>query len=417
MINILFVGHDITYVDFYNLLSRNLDPNSYNTKHIYLRPSALLYARFKYSIRSPNFFLLRFLKERCLHESIDNDIDYRFYKSSIKNNLEEYRTLFLKYYKKLDKELSDENFDFVIMPGEYRLLEQAIMKFLHSRGLARKIYFFEAGPPGYTYFDIQGVNANSSFREKKINKLTQGLPHNELLNQIAKPSKIIIFLKITDLFWLFMSKLMNCMLDGEEYWKAFTDRFKKSFKNKPYEKKQISPDNRNILFLDQLKRDVNFTHFGISDQDLFKKLSEIMVNDQSINMIWKNHPLGDKSKVLQRLKQRFNNRIIIGDSYNLDALHLMYQGCITVNSNGGIESLLAGKPVLTLGTSYYDNLLGVSKDIESFMESLNANNSMIVKSYIDEAKNFLRDCFVKIDYRNNKFSTDKDIKELVRRLF
>ena len=55
---------------------------------------------------------------------------------------------------------------------------------------------------------------------------------------------------------------------------------------------------------------------------------------------------------------------------------------MTVNSTGGLDSLLLGKPVHILGKSYYQDLYGVidEKDLKPYLEGkLNLERELVIK--------------------------------------
>ena len=75
---------------------------------------------------------------------------------------------------------------------------------------------------------------------------------------------------------------------------------------------------------------------------------------------------------------------------------------MTVNSTGGLDSLLLGKPVHILGKSYYQDLYGVidEKDLKPYLEGkLNLERELVIK----EAQSFISKNFVPIDFRGGNF--------------
>ena len=153
-----------------------------------------------------------------------------------------------------------------------------------------------------------------------------------------------------------------------------------------------------------MRNDINNTHFGIAEVELEQQLVELLSNDLSIRMIWRDHPLEISNELFQRVSTSFPGRVFRMDKIPLYRLLASAEGVVTVNSNAGLEALESGLPVRLLGRSYYKKLKGVCEDNISF----EASRKKIKECGPDEtirrdAKRFLKECFLPIDYRGGDF--------------
>lgn len=413
---ILFVGHDITYALFYASIEANfIESQHISTKHIYIRPSAWAYAKFILKINASSPSLMRvfsniFSTKINPKEAI---VDLSFYETNEISEIDrqKYFKLYNKYCIYLEKIFDAYSCDIAVLPGEFRLFEQALLTTLKTRKSSSKILYMEAGPPGYTYFDPEGVNANASFAITGNNPTTQlinnkSTPLTQTTSPLHQPSRNLFL--ILDILWLLVIKTFNDILDLKEYWVAFLNRLKrlKSVKNNNNKLNASNIDNsyERILFLGQVKNDVNNTHFGVSASILQQNLSELLHSDLNIHLIWRDHPLERLGSLFDYLNVNFPRRVLRGSNLLLKVELSTCQGVVTVNSNAGLEALESGIPVRLLGKSYYSSLPGVFTDNESFNAYRRQMKKYNLTSDIKfSAKQFLKNCFLPIDYRAEDF--------------
>lgn len=420
---ILFVGHDISYVQFYKALSKELSHDKdIEPFHLYLRPSASIYAKLTPSINSSSFALSRFVaKKNEAFEKPSDLIDLKFYDSILTNSKSSKLIQLYNCYKNrftFEMNLKFKVIDVAILPGEYRLFEQAIVNSLKSQSPETKILYFEAGPPGYIYLDPQGVNANTSITKTKFsNVLSEALNVSDSSFKnfyIYKPLPKIIknsFL-IIDLIWLLLARLRGGLWDLDEYNLAFFNRLKK-IANKIFQKThlelnkyQFKKDNNltYIMYAGQVSSDVNSTHFGLKEESILIKLSELLDSSDAIRIIWRDHPLEKKNHLFSKIEGKYKGRIFKLDELSLDESLSLVNGVVTVNSNTGIEALSKGLPLYLLGKAYYQLVYGVTDKKNNFLEWCNQHQEQGPDIKIIHAiQEFVKNTFFPIDYRGENY--------------
>lgn len=419
---ILFVGHDINYVRFYYAVESALRfRTQLSTLHLYSRPSAWLYARLilKITVRTPSIGRLFgwWLSARDLNTDL---IDLRFYPTSTNAvQKSKFERLYKGYVSLLQKTLSEIEFDLAVLPGEYRLFEQATIAALKSAKRMPQIIYFEAGPPGYVYLDQSGVNANASFAVTGVSQL---IAHIETattyppIRQATLSSLVHKFLLSIDVVWLWLVKKSNGLLDLEEFWVAMRNRLQMSrvISQEATNESNALLTGPSIVYIGQVRNDINHTHFGVSDAEVEKNIYEILSDDPSIRLIWRDHPLELSDKLFERISSVFPNRVLRMNKMSLQQILTSVEGVVTVNSNGGLEALASGLPVRLLGRSYFSKLQGVCQDNLSFIKL----RKEIRQSGPDEAirrdaERFLRECFLPINYRGGDFRNAYLASELI----
>ncbi len=415
---ILFIGHDISYVQFYTAITKELSiVSDIECHHIYLRPSASIYAKLIPDIKSSSLSLSRLtaiLKRN--YTTLSDKVDFGFYKSqaSCRERLLKLNKIYSAYKNKFLTELADLNkLDVVILPGEYRLFEQAIINVLTQYSPQTRILYFEAGPPGYVYIDRDGVNANSSITRLKFSQIlkeankAKTIGHNFYLHR-RMPLIFKNLLLWVDLIWLCFARLTGGLGDLEEYWLAAFNGFQKiiskitnRFDFGRSKAKFFKDDGRMyVMFVSQVSSDVNSTHFGVDDEIIHLQLCELLSASSQITLLWRNHPLEKKDKLFNEIKELYHDRIINVDEMLLDESLQLVNGVITVNSNAGIESLLQGVPVYLLGKAYYQLIKGVSLNMKDFITTCKNNKKRGPnKKIIEDAAKFQKESFFPINYR------------------
>jgi len=407
--NVIFIGHDLSYVKFYSQIQTAMSKRiKITSSHLYFRPSAWLYAKLVLRLSSFTPCWTRIFRSWEVVPELDDMIDLRFYpKSSAIDQREKFNRLFGSYYNYVLDVISNTKCDLAILPGEYRLFEQAALAALRTLDEPPLILFFEAGPPGYVYFDSTGVNANASFAlAGAINQnTTSHLPDFSLISNSRKFSLISHYSLLTvDILWLFMAKFTRGLLDLEEYWTAAHNRLRSHEINKNATESLNLNTGNYIIFIAQVRNDVNHTHFGISDYMLEQHLFELLSDDENFKLIWRDHPLESSDHIFLRISKSFPDRVIRMKGMTLQQALTFAEGVVTVNSNGGLEALAAGLPVRLLGQSYFSKLKGVCDDNEIFSTYRKRIRDLGFDETIKhDAARFLQECFLPINYRDGDF--------------
>jgi capsule polysaccharide modification protein KpsS len=421
-VKVLFVGHDIAYVNFYSAIEKALRKRTeFSSLHLYFRPSAWLYARLLLRVPANSPSLKRLLVRLIVAPETNFDsIDLRFYPSTRDAiHRSKFEQLYFNYVRFIENALSNSKFDIAVLPGEYRLFEQATINVIKSLKQSPQIIYFESGPPGYVYFDKSGVNANASFAATGFSQLVANIGSSKVSDtntRIRRPRLMLKGLIALDTAWLWLAKITSGLLDLEEFWVAMHNRLRmyRVLPSKVMAETDITLTGRYVVFIGQVRSDINHTHFGINDSDLEQRLVELLLSDLSLMLIWRDHPLESSDEIFKRISTVFPSRILRMDKMTLKQVMGYAEGVVTVNSNGGLEALTVGLPVRLLGLSYFAKLKGVCFDNEQFGRfRKKIRNGGPDKDISDDAERFLRDCFVPIDYRNSDFRNAHLAAELI----
>lgn len=393
---ILFSAHSIRDVKLYLSLIKF---STFDHTLLTFRLSSYLFARIN-GIKAKTMFHIPLIASIIpTFRNIKNtnfDIDTKFY-SSLKIKKNYFKKSFYLYSSYIDKNIEHTSLDIVFLTGESRINEQALLGMIPKS----KISFWEAGPKGQIYFSKFGVNANAGFSNDE-----SGLSHK--FNCLCAPteeklktnnSMNLYFIAIELIYIFFMrSILMNKEMN------EFLPKF-----NFFLPKKEIFPTNypeEYILFIDQVELDVNSTHFSISTEEIVKKINNsisiLKIKKPNIKLIRRAHPRQLHTEISENLSKKFNTLFINSSKGTLDEAINGASFVMTVNSTGGLDSLLLGKPVHILGKSYYQDLYGVidEKDLKPYLEGkLNLERELVIK----EAQSFISKNFVPIDFRGGNF--------------
>ena len=419
---VLFVGHDLTYARFYAAIEHCLKNRAeVVAQHVYFRPSAFLFAKHGLGLRCSSPSLRRLLvTPRASSEAPPASIDFRFYEPTTAVQRQFLTRLYQAYLAFLKPLFEREAYDVCVLPGEFRLMEQAVLAALKAGGQTARILYFEAGPPGYVYFDPSGVNANASFTSTgKSELLTQARSESPgarvgAASPLGKPVRrgLRPLLLCVDVAWIFLAKITQGLGDLEEYWVATRNRLRRlsapaAHDGAPSEGRAVSrPPGASslVVYVGQVRNDINHTHFGVTAAELGRRLTHLLESDPTVFLVWRDHPLERSDALFLQLSAAFPGRVGRSGARSLrdDLQHA--QGVVTVNSNGGLEALAAGLPVLLLGRAYFENLVGVWRDDAAFgQQRIAAARSGPDPAIGADAARFLRDCFLPIDYRGEDF--------------
>tara|TARA_Y100001935_G_scaffold252571_1_gene256786 strand:+ start:2286 stop:3530 length:1245 start_codon:yes stop_codon:yes gene_type:complete len=393
---VLFTAHTIKDVKLYlSLFERSITDHNLLT----FRLSSFLFARIN-GIKAKTMFhiplLTSIIPTLSYIKQSNCNIDTRFYSSfKIKKNY--FKKSFFLYKKYIDKHIQHLAFDIVFLTGESRINEQALLESMPRS----KILFWEAGPKGQIYFSKFGVNANARFSNDE-----SGLSHK--FNCLCAPTEeklktnnsMNLYFKAIELIYILFMRSILMNKEMNEVLPKF---------NLFLPKKEIFPTNypeEYILFIDQVELDVNSTHFSISIEEIVKKINNLIsilkIKKPNIKLIRRAHPRQLHTEISENLSKKFNTLFINSSKGTLDEAINGASFVLTVNSTGGLDSLLLGKPVHILGKSYYQDLYGVidEKDLKPYLEGkLNLERELVIK----EAQSFISKNFVPIDFRGGNF--------------
>ncbi len=417
----IFVGYDASYLGLFASIEKGVlreNPNAL-IQHIYIRPGAYFSAKLQgFNAQTPFFSrFLNIIKGKDEYK----DPDLSFYMTSKTVKLDNLSNIYDKYIQWI-KENILESIDgtTVVMPGEYRLFEQALLNTIGKKKI--QVLYFEAGPPGYIYLSKTGVNANADFSKSGFSFLAseyrahEAAPCSQPNENSLLDKKTIILSKYVDLvFYLFIGSFSR-LGDHKEFLQSFYKRFELTLMqkiNKNIDKFQLSKGcdiGDYYLFIGQVREDVNSTHFGMEADAVAKYLLEIVKNSDC-KIILKPHPLQGLDKEIKALHTQFplQFQYAFGDS-GLEENLIKSKGVVTVNSNGGLEALLCGKPVLILGRSYYESCYGVVKTVEELLK-FDSSKERVAKS----ASKFIHDCFIPVDYRSGNMNGAQIIGKMLER--
>jgi capsule polysaccharide modification protein KpsS len=300
-----------------------------------------------------------------------------------------------------------------VCPGEYRITEQAFMAVIQEEYASVPMLFFEAGPGPYVYVDHQGVNANASFTYSPISEdeiaqnvtvppIESCMPRNNGGRQFSA-----FVAKAVDLSWVLALEWCSQINEFREYVDALRNRYKlwkiKHNSHNSIMMPVILSASKHLLFVDQVQSDVNATHFGCSDSKIYSHIAELLESNPDWTLVWRPHPLERREELFNKIFQIAPDRVFLSNGASFADELSKADAVLTVNSNGGLDALLAGVPVLLFGASYYQQLPGVTKTPEQLAIAISTgapSSSVISQS----AEKFIQDKFISLDYRGQDFS-------------
>lgn len=403
----IFFGHDFRYLELFENIRQSLTKKN-DVTFVFSRWGPFYASRNIPGMEGKSWYLDSAENPYLMQD--DPEIDFRFYEM-YNFDKSKMTVLFKKYVSKFMSILPQTAPPFVLMPGEYRLSEQALKFALETRyGGQAKVLYFESGPPGYIYLSPYGTNAKSNFDDLVAKLVKNSHQAFSLNSESSKQYRVEnrALLQFIDYIHIVINRFAIGRLDYQEYVQAIANFLRLRLqrislgKSKntgcPHSFEGRSPI---ILFCGQVRSDVNHTHFGVSEEQVVASLSRLLNNIKNAAILVRHHPLYVNSTLESSLKDRFGSRVVNSTSSSIKRDIELSDGVVTVNSNSGIEALMLGKPVYLLGRSYYEDQPGVTKDIGVFSEMINTNNDASIKKAIGD---FLSDYFLSIDYRNGDFS-------------
>ena len=295
-----------------------------------------------------------------------------------------------KYLKVLEKINENEKIEMCIMWNTSYLFDRALYRFCQKNKI--KYFVLENGyfRPFTLSVDKKGANYESSIKEQfeknknKIkldeNQLKENLYLNTLeKNYIKRNYNFIIFytLRIIDKCLYYKQ---NKFFDISET--GLFSHLKKinSLKKIKIDKKELEAEYIFVPFQVENDSQIILNSNNIKKmKDLFEIISNSVeeINkkkNRNLKCIFKTHPV-DKNINLDeilKLEKLFKNSKIITEG-NTKELIKHSKLVITINSTVGIEALVLGKPVITLGDAFYN-----INNIATKCENLNKLDKCII---------------------------------------
>jgi capsule polysaccharide modification protein KpsS len=407
-LSIVFFGHDITYALLCRAVADVLPPDQQPIFYCN-RPGLFWFARNRLGLQAVRAGRGRLMLKLSRGQRPSFDLDLKFFTDS-NADADQWAALAKWHYDQADFALNQFRPDLIISPGEYRITEQAFA------AAARHLYpdtpfiYFEAGPGPYVYLDPAGVNANTSFAQNKQSDVQRKLPANEAIAQTDRnyrqlrsslPARLAT---LADLAWILAIQWVSPVNEFKEYVVAIRNRWKvKAAKfNRMNSAEEASIPSNYLLFVDQVMSDVNATHFGADENDIYENIEKILQLRPEIHLVWRPHPLELRDDLFHRVKALAPDRVRRSSNQLFSQQLEGAKAILTVNSNGGLDALLAGRPVLLFGKSYYQNLLGVVSDAYA-LDNLLCSDQPSSRMILSEARRFIDNCFIPVDYRGCDF--------------
>jgi capsular polysaccharide export protein len=114
----------------------------------------------------------------------------------------------------------------------------------------------------------------------------------------------------------------------------------------------------------QLDYDTQIMLFSpwVKDMPTLFELLEKIATETNLHFVFKEHPTSSKDYPKLHEQANHHSHIMFANGYPTQALIEKSEAVITINSTVGIESLLLGKKVITLGEAFY-NIDGIVKHV------------------------------------------------------
>lgn len=161
-----------------------------------------------------------------------------------------------------------------------------------------------------------------------------------------------------------------------------------------------------IPFQDDRDTQVRLFSPWVSNMRELFALGERLVRDTGLTVVFKEHPSSRES--YPELHERANQRLLFANGNSTQELIESSQFVVTLNSTVGLESLLLGKPVLTLGQAFF-NIPGVVVHADSVDELIELSREFPSWA-LDESvrRNFLHYMAAEYCVQGSWQSADKD---------
>lgn len=397
----IFVAWTIRDVKLFSALSARSQVAS---TVIALRLSSYLYARYR-GLHAVGLWQIPIISSCFFWQkgNLETEIDKRFYRGlNISDSY--FKRAFLNYQKKLHKHFSGIT-DTVLLTGTARVSEQAVRQFFRRSD----IIYWEAGCIGTIYMSRGGVNADADFRDASHGERSPFAAMFAQLCSIDRKCPIENFrtaefcFKVLDGVVLVISRYLLANREIDELLNFNLNLLSKArIRNKGISDSKRSPY---ILYIDQVEQDTNCTHFGCAPADVVNRIGVLLDSidgGSGVSLVRRAHPRQPSTAIGTALKRCFSGIFVDSMSGDIGDAISGAQCVVTVNSTAGIDSLLLGKPVCVLGSSYFDNLYGVMS-VEQAIEFTSGRLCLDEIGMKKSVRNFLGDNFIPIDFRSGEF--------------
>ncbi|WP_162808225.1 hypothetical protein [Vibrio splendidus] len=334
-----------------------------------------------------------------------NKKSYELYDRTEDTKLKKVAIKYLNYFDYLFKH---ENFDFLIVSGESRLIPSIIIHLAKFYGV--KIIYFEQGPFGKTIIDYKGVNANISFCPsfKPLNKdkykslfnfINDFENKNEKFWSVEKLGIVDKVYRFFTVLLMFQPRLLTFILPsdlglGQYLFKGYIEpKFKRlSIKNKKKsESEKHAEVEHNIepyigLYL-QVPVDAQLIEHSPHYKCFYEMVSDVIkVKPNGYSLYIREHPqyLGKYDRRIYDLVSKHDD-VLLQNDVDLNRMINGSSCSILNNSAVGIESLLLGVNVVCLGEAYYSHR-GITYDYNGELESLKDNIISAVENKLEKEK-------------------------------
>ena len=387
--NVLVFAWSIDDVQFYSSLL-----NDANIQFLCGRLSSYLYAKLTQRntiALHKRFYLPRILGRFSKNPKKDNsEYDCRFYNRQPKSYLIQLNLI----RDILSNTLKDRHYDILLMPGEFRLREQVILKHFCKK---LPIIFWEAGPVGSIYFSPLGTNANANLKTVYSDTTVPEHFSNfgvQTSGEYATRLKFVIStIKVIELFSLLIGKyIFGC----DEYDEFLPKKSPSQSLEKSRERRVQSHPSGYIIFFGQVQTDVNFSHFSPDLIELRKTFIQWRQEYPDYVFVLKPHPREIHNTVNTLFAEIFDDSFELFNSSHVNLIDSRGDvHYVTVNSNVIAELLAKGRNVVVLGQSLYAGLPGVKYDLSEA-----DTESHLIE---DSIRSFLRKYFMPINYRKKQW--------------
>jgi len=286
----------------------------------------------------------------------------------------------ISYLNFFDKIFLNKTFDLLISSGDSRLLPQVLIFLAKKYNVP--IVYFEQGPFGTTTFDEKGVNANSSFettlyrlsevQEKRLNARIQRYKNGNTENYWKTVNRPIgdRFFDWLTLLYLYPPIPLRKLLPKDLQEGASFTGFLQSLLMRPnmHTIEDVAaldklPEKFILLILQvpvdaqMIEHSPNFVSFGKMISKIFESIPP------EYELIIREHPQYKGRYSSDVYTYMSENNISTANAVNLKELLKKSSVVVVNNSTVGVEAILEGKKVVTLGNSIYSHR-GITFDFD-----------------------------------------------------
>lgn len=406
---------------YYHFLENEINSKNTNSNmtQLCLYPSAAKYCK-KHNLNY--IYIPKEVRKRKGNCNIDINkfIDYHInimpeYKEEIKTVATQYYAFFEEYFK-------ENNIDLLICIGEDRLFS-SIPAYIFKK-FNKAVLFFEPGPFGTMIFDSKGVNCNMEIAtidkswlfetevdEKKLCEFFENTPKikfydGDISAYLRKISDIILSVPPK----LIKRKLPIELQTGEGFFESIIYLRNRLIKTK---KNTIYHDYGKYIFLPlQVPTDVQMIKHSPIYSNFYEMIKDVYNSiPEDYKLVLREHPMNTgryNKKIYEFINE--NENVFLDNSTNIDKLIKESEIVVVNNSTVGVEALKFGKTVLTLGKTYYPQVvytLNKKQDLKDMI--CIAINNKIPRDKINKYLYVLYTEYLIKDHYKNKVYNNLDL--------